>query len=50
MKFISSLAARTGQEFNASDIAKDVGIDSETASKWTGILSNTYVIYCCNRI
>lgn len=45
MKFISSLAARTGQEFNASDIAKDVGIDSETASKWTGILSNTYVIY-----
>lgn len=24
MKFISSLAARTGQEFNASDIAKDI--------------------------
>lgn len=45
LKFISSLAARTGQEFNASDIAKDVGIDSETVSKWTGILSNTYIIF-----
>lgn len=45
MKFISSMAARTGQEFNASDIAKDVGIDSETVSKWTGILSNTYIIF-----
>ena len=33
LKFISSLAARTGQEFNASDIAKDVGIDSETVNK-----------------
>lgn len=45
MKFISSLAARTGQEFNASDIAKDIGIDSETVAKWTGILSNTYIIF-----
>ena len=45
MKFISALAARTGQEFNASDIAKDVEIDSETVTKWTGILSNTYIIY-----
>lgn len=45
MKFISSMAARTGQEFNASDIAKDVGIDSETITKWTGILSNTYIIF-----
>ena len=45
MKFISSMAARTGQEFNASDIAKDVGVDSETITKWTGILSNTYIIF-----
>lgn len=45
MKFISCLAARTGQEFNASDIAKDVGIDSETVNKWTNILSNTYIIF-----
>lgn len=45
MKFISSLAARTGQEFNASDIAKDVGVDAETISKWVGVLSNTYVVF-----
>lgn len=45
MKFISSLAARTGQEFNASDIAKDVGIDADTVGKWTGVLSNTYIIF-----
>ena len=45
LKFISSLAARTGQEFNASDIAKDIGIDSETVTKWTGVLCNTYIIF-----
>ena len=45
MKFISSMAARTGQEFNASDIAKDVGVNSETIAKWTGVLSNTYIIF-----
>lgn len=45
MKFISSLAARTGQEFNASDIAKDIGVDSETVTKWTRILSNTYILF-----
>ena len=45
LKFISSLAARTGQEFNASDIAKDVGCDQETIKKWTGVLSNTYIIF-----
>ena len=45
LKFISSLAARTGQEFNASDLARDIGVDSETVTKWTGILSNTYIIF-----
>jgi len=35
LKFITSMAARTGQEFNATDIANDVGIDSETITKWT---------------
>ncbi len=45
MKFISSIAARTGQEFNAADIAKDVGVKIDTVIKWTGILSNTYIIF-----
>ena len=43
--FLVYVAARTGQEFNASDIAKDVGVDSETIKKWTGVLSNTYIIF-----
>lgn len=45
MKFISAMAARTGQEYNASDIAKDVEIDADTVSKWTSILTNTYIIF-----
>ena len=45
MKFISAIAARTAQEFNASDISKDVGVDVETINKWTSILSNTYMIF-----
>lgn len=45
LKFISSLAARTGQEFNATDIAKDVGVDPETVHSWTGVLCNTYIIF-----
>lgn len=45
MKFISAMAARTGQEFNVSDIARDVEIDADTVSKWTSILVNTYIIF-----
>lgn len=45
MKFISSMAARTGQEYNATDIARDVEIDADTVSKWTSILTNTYIIF-----
>ena len=36
-KFVSSLAARTGQEFIASSIAGEVGIDDKTASSWLSI-------------
>ena len=45
MKFISAMAARTGQEFNASDIAKDIEVDADTISKWTSVLVNTYIIF-----
>ena len=45
IKFISSVAARTGQEYNASDIAKDVGIDNETVESWISVLVNTYIIF-----
>ena len=45
VKFISSLAARTAQEYNAFDIANDIGVDSKTIDKWVSILKNTNLIY-----
>lgn len=45
IKFISSVAARTAQEYNAFDIANDIGIDSKTVDEWMSILKNTNIIY-----
>lgn len=45
IKFISSIAARTAQEYNANDIGNDVGIDSKTVDEWMSILKNTNLIY-----
>lgn len=45
IKFVSSLAARTGQEFIASSIAREIEIDNKTASSWLSILKNTGIIY-----
>ena len=45
IKFTSSLAARTGQEFIATQIAQEIGIDDKTASSWLSILKNTGIIY-----
>lgn len=45
VKFISSMAARTSQEFNASNIANEIGIDNKTADEWLSILKNTGIIY-----
>jgi len=45
IKFISCVAARTAQEYNASDIASDVEIDSKTADEWLSILKNTHLVY-----
>ena len=44
-KFISAVAARTGQEFNASKIGTEIGIDGKTAEDWISILKNTGIIY-----
>lgn len=48
LKFISSVAVRTGQEYNATDIARDIEIDSKTADEWISILKNTNLIYMLN--
>ena len=45
IKFISSVTARTGEEYNASDIAEDVGVDNQTVDKWISVLINTYIIF-----
>lgn len=45
IKFVSSLAARTGGEFIASAVASEIGIDSKTASSWLSTLKNTGIIY-----
>lgn len=45
IKFITSVAARTAQEYNACDIGNDVGIDSKTVDEWISILKNTNLIY-----
>jgi len=45
IKFISSVAARTAQEYNAFDIANDIGVDAKTIDEWISILKNTHLIY-----
>lgn len=45
IKFISSVAARTAQEFNESDLARDVEVDNKTISEWMSILKNTHLVY-----
>lgn len=45
LKFICAVAARTGQEYNANDIGKDIGIDNKTVDEWMSILRNTFLVY-----
>lgn len=43
-KFISCAAARTSQEVNLTDIAKDVEIDRKTADGWLSILVSSGIV------
>jgi len=43
-KFISCAAARTSQEVNLADIAKDVEIDRKTADSWLSILVTSGIV------
>lgn len=45
LKFISCAAARTGQEVNLADMAKDIEIDRKTADGWLSILVSSGLIY-----
>lgn len=44
IKFISCVAARTSQEVNLSDIAKDVEVDRKTADHWLSILVSSGIV------
>lgn len=45
MRFLSSVAARSGELLNLSAIAKDIGKDSKTVASWFNILEASGVIY-----
>jgi len=48
VKFITFLkvtAARTGQELNLADIARNVDIDPKTAEKWLSVLKSSGLVY-----
>lgn len=44
IKFISCVAARTSQEVNLSDLAKDVEIDRKTADAWLSIMVTSGIV------
>lgn len=44
IKFISCVAARTSQEVNLADIAKDVDVDRKTADNWLSILVTSGIV------
>lgn len=45
MKFMLSLAARSGELVNYGAIAKDIGVSSETIKRWMSILETSNIIH-----
>jgi uncharacterized protein len=39
------LAVRTGQEYNASSLSREVGVDSKTVESWVSILEASYLVF-----
>jgi len=44
-KFMTAVAARTGQLLNIADIAKDTGVSQQTAEKWLSVLVASSIVY-----
>lgn len=44
-KFVRMLAIRVGSEFNASALAREIGVSSNTVSEWLSLLSTSYIAY-----
>lgn len=45
LKFIESMAVRTGQELNINDITNSIEISNHTAQNWLSILVSTGLVY-----
>lgn len=45
LRFVESVAVRTGQELNISDISNSIQINNNTAQNWLSILVNTGLVY-----
>lgn len=45
IKFLSAVAARTGQLLNYADLSRDVGIDNKTAQSWLSVLETSGLVY-----
>ncbi len=45
LKFLTAVAARTGEMLNYANIAGDVGVSEPTIKKWISILERTGIIY-----
>ena len=45
LKFIESIAVRTGQELNINDISNSLEINNHTAQNWLSILVNTGLVF-----
>lgn len=44
-KFLTALAARTGNVINYSSLASEVGVDEKTILSWTGIFVRSGIVY-----
>lgn len=45
LRFMVSLAARSGELLNHSSVAKDIGVSVDTVKRWTSILETSGIIY-----
>ncbi|MFN8344168.1 MAG: ATP-binding protein [Spirosomataceae bacterium] len=43
--FLYLMAGRAGQVFNASSIANDLGVSSQTVEAWTSVLEASYIVF-----
>lgn len=45
MRFLTAIAARTGQMLNYADLSRDVGVDNKTIKSWISVLETSGIVY-----